>query len=69
MSMKKVMNGVLGVVGGVIGLVIVQQIITDNTGTDEAFGDGDLETTVLNYIVPLLALGLLASAVGMWRFG
>ena len=67
-NMKSIMNGVMGVVGGVIGLVIVADVISQNTGTDEAFVSGELETTVVNYIVPLLALGLIASAVTMWKF-
>lgn len=67
-SMRKIMQGVMGVVGGVIGLVIVADVVDQNTGTDEAFEDGDLETTVVEYIVPLLALGLIAGAVTIWKF-
>lgn len=61
--MNKVMKGVIGVVGGVIGLVIVSEVITEET---EAF-DG-LAETVVTYIPPLLALALIAGAVGMWQF-
>jgi len=56
------MKGVIGVVGGVIGLVIIQEVIDD-----EFTGDG-LADTVVSYIVPLLALALLAGAVSVWRF-
>ena len=61
--MDKVMRGVLGVVGGVIGLVIVADVIDQES---ESF-DGIAET-VVDYIVPLLALALIAGAVGLWRF-
>lgn len=60
--MDRVMKGVIGVVGGVIGLVIIQEVIDD-----EFTGDG-LADTVVSYIVPLLALALLAGAVSVWRF-
>lgn len=69
--MDKIMKGVIGVVGGVIGLVIVSQVISDNTGTGELFGpDGSfpLASTVLNYLVPLLALSLVAGGVALWQF-
>lgn len=62
-SIDSVMKGVIGVVGGVIGLVIVADVID----TESANFDGIAET-VVDYIVPLLALSLIAGAVTMWRF-
>ena len=71
-TMNKIMTGVLSVVGGVIGLVIVSEVISDNSDTGEVFdpeGEYTLAATVLNYLVPLLALSLIAGAVTLWRFG
>ena len=62
-TMNQVMSGVIGVVGGVIGLVIIADVIDQEA---EAF-EGIAET-VVNYIVPLLALSLIAGAVGLFRF-
>ena len=62
-QLDNVMRGVIGVVGGVIGLVIVADVI-DTEG--ESF-EG-IAATVVDYIVPLLALALIAGAVSMWRF-
>ena len=68
-TMNQVMTGVIGVVGGVIGLVIVAEVISEETGgTDDPIGEGDLALTVLDYLVPLLALGLIAGAVALYRF-
>jgi len=66
--MNKVGKGVLTVVGGVIGLVIISEIIGEETGTDGAFDELGLTETIVGYITPLLALGLLAGTVGIWRF-
>lgn len=63
-QMDKVMKGVIGVVGGVIGLVVVADVIDSES---ENF-DG-IAQTVVDYIVPLLALALIAGAVTLWRFG
>lgn len=62
-QLNQVMRGVMGVVGGVIGLVIVADVIE----TESAAFDG-IADTVVSYIVPLLALSLIAGAVSMWRF-
>ena len=63
-TMNRIMNGVIAVVGGVIGLVIVAEVID----SESASFDG-IAGTVVDYIVPLLALSLIAGAVSLWRFG
>lgn len=61
--MNKVMKGVLAAAGGIVGLVIVADVID----TESANFSG-ISQTVLDYFVPLLALGLLASIVAIWKF-
>lgn len=62
-SMNNIMQGVIGVVGGVIGLVIIQDVVDSESGSFSG-----LSETIVDYIVPLLALGLIAGAVTMWKF-
>jgi len=62
-TMDKIMQGVIGVVGGVIGLVIVANVISSESGSFDG-----IASTVVDYIVPLLALSLVAGAVGLWQF-
>lgn len=72
-SLNKVMKGVIGVVGAVIGLVIVNDVISEETydpeDTDDegVISEDSIAGTVVNYIVPILALVVLASAVTFWR--
>jgi len=71
MVMQRLMKGVLAVVGGVIGLAIIHEIIedeTDDTDGEEGIFYDTLAGTVLTYVVPLLALALLAGAVTLYRF-
>lgn len=70
---NQILTGVAATAGGVIGLAIIGDIVgtetydpaLNETGT---FETGTISASVLNYIVPLLALGLLASAVTVYRF-
>ena len=73
MKIKSVFGSVMGVVGGVIGLVIVADVVSQETydpalNETGSFEQGTLEATTVNYLVPLLALGLLASAVTAYKF-
>lgn len=67
------MKGVVAVVGSVIGLVIVNDVIQEETydpaDTEDTgvISEDSIAGTVVNYIVPLLALAVLASAVTYWR--
>lgn len=67
------MKGVVAVVGSVIGLVIVNDVIQEETydpaDTEDTgvISEDSIAGTVVGYIVPLLALAVLASAVTYWR--
>jgi len=70
---KTIVAGIVGTVGGVIGLVIVGDIVgseTYNPANNETgtFEQGQVETTVLQYLIPLLALSLVGTAIGIWKF-
>lgn len=73
--MDRVVKGVLGVAGGVVGIVIVNDLIQAEVGTQAEVDDGNativdtsIAGTVLDYFVPLMLLGLLAAVVAIWRF-
>ena len=46
----------VGVLIGIIGLIMAQQIVTQSLGN---FTAGTLERTVVTFLVPLMAIGLL----------
>lgn len=73
-NINNAMKGVLTVVGSVIGLVVIADVIseetydpadTEDTGT---ISEDSIAGTVISYIVPLIALAVLSTAVGLWRF-
>ena len=72
-SINRVMKGVVSIVGAVIGLVVVADVIdsetydpedTDDTGV---ISEDSIAGTVVSYIVPLLALAVLASGLAFYR--
>ena len=72
-SINRVMKGVVSIVGAVIGLVVVADVIDSETyDPDDADDTGvisedSIAGTVVSYIVPLLALAVLASGVAFYR--
>lgn len=72
-KMQQAMAGVAAIVGGIIGLVIVADVVSEETYNPDnnetgTFEEGELETTVLEYLVPLLMLAFLATALTVWNF-
>lgn len=71
-SVNRVMKGVVSIVGAVIGLVVVADVIESETydpaeNETGVISEDSITGTVVNYIVPLLALAVLASGVTMYR--
>ena len=69
----KLFKGTIMVVGAVIGLVIIADVISEETYDPEdaddegTISEDSIAGTIVNYIVPLLALALLSGAVAVWR--